>query len=1223
MIEKFTNQYPISKTIRNTLIPMFETEANFKAKLLLAQDEQRAENYKKVKGYMDRYYKIYIDSVLSGVVLDGLNEYSQLFIKSNKTEKENKVLASTEQAYRKTISKAFKSSSEYKKLMGKDFIREILPSFLTEQSEKDEVAGFYDFTTYFQGFFTNRENMFSDEEKSTAIGYRCINENLPKFIDNIRSYEKIKAALSVEDIQKCNYDFCEILGFDIDYCFKADHYSFFLSQAGITRYNNVIGGYTLTNGEKVKGINEYVNLYNQKADKKSRLPLLKPLFKQILSDREASLSFVPDSFESDQELLDTVKTLFSEENLLEPIDNLGKVIDDIDSYDLNGIFVKNDTFLTNLSKQVFGRWDLISSAWNNEYEETHKIKKETDIEKESKAYKAIKSFSLSEIQRLADEELGEGTKSVTNWFKSNFAEKSSAINASFDSVKHLLSVEYDKNKNLSADEKSVQIIKELLDSVKELEFFLKTLLGTGKEENKDNVFYGVFLKYYDSIAQIDRLYDKVRNYLTKKPYSNDKIKLNFENPQFLGGWDKNKEKDYRAVLLEKEGQIYLAVMDKSFPKVFEEAPDLPDSEYFNKIEYKLLPGPNKMLPKVFFSNKNIDFFSPSEDVLRIKENETFKKGDHFNRDDCHKLIDFYKDSINKHPDWKLFDFKFKETEEYSDISGFYREVESQGYSISLKTVSAGYIKNCVKEGKLYLFRIYNKDFSEYSHGRPNLHTMYFKMLFDERNLADVVYKLNGQSEMFFRYPSIKKDELTIHKAYEPVKNKNPDNQKKHSVFEYDIIKDKRYSEPKFSIHIPITMNFKASSGSFINEQVRLELKSKENQHIIGIDRGERNLLYVCVIDGKGNIVWQKSLNEIISDNGHKVDYHALLDKKEKERDDARKSWKAVNGIKEFKEGYMSQVIHTICELVVKYDAVIAMEDLNSGFKNSRIKVEKQVYQKFEKMLTDKLNYLVEKNLAPEEIGGLLHAYQLTNKADKTFKGFQNGIIFYIPPWNTSKIDPVTGFVDLLKPKYTTVEESKQFFAKFESIVYNSDTNMFEFTFDYSKFPKGITSYRNIWTLYTNGDRIITYRDKEANNKFVNKTIILTDSFKSLFDKYGIDYKVDLQKQIINNSKADFHKQLKKLLSYTLQMRNSETGNVDVDYMISPVKDSNGDFYDSRYFRGDSSSLPENADANGAYNIARKALWAVNKLKETPDDEIMKAKLSVSNKEWLEFLQKDE
>ena len=1200
---------------------MFETAENFKAKLLLAQDEQRAESYKKVKGYMDRYYKKFIDDVLSRVELDGLNDYSELYLKSKKTEKENKLLTEKEKSYRKTISKAFKDSPEYKKLMGKDFIREILPSFLSDPTEKDEAAEFYDFTTYFQGFFTNRENMFSYEEKSTAIGYRCINDNLPKFIDNIKSFEKIKASLPAEDLEKCNNDFCEILGFDIDYCFRADHYSLFLSQAGISRYNNFISGYTLTNGGKVKGINEYVNLYNQKADKKSRLPLLKPLFKQILSDRESSLSFVPDSFETDQELLDTVNSLFKEEKLFDAIDELKNIINDLGTYDLNGIFVKNDTALTNLSKQVFGMWDLISSAWNSEYEKTHPIKKEADIEKEKKAYKAIKSFSLSEIQRLADSELGDETKSVTDWLKSNFAEKSSAINASFDSAKHLLSVEYDKSKNLSADEESVQIIKKLLDSVKELEFFLKTLLGTGKEENKDNVFYGEFLKYYDSIAQIDRLYDKVRNYLTKKPYSNDKIKLNFENPQFLGGWDKNKEKDYRAVLLEKEGGFYLGVMDKGSSKVFEEAPVQSDVECFKKIDCKILPKPHQNLPRVFFSKKRIESFLPSDDVLRIYKEESFKKGDKFDLNDCHKLIDFYKASLNKHPDWKSFGFKFKDTKEYTDISGFYREVETQGYSISFKSISADYIKDCVKEGKLYLFRIYNKDFSEYSHGKPNLHTMYFKMLFDERNLADVVYQLNGQSEMFFRYPSIKKDELTIHKANEPIKNKNPDNQKKHSVFEYDIIKDKRYSEPKFSIHIPITMNFKAVGGSNINERVRLEIKNKENQHIIGIDRGERNLIYVCVIDGKGNIVWQKSLNEIISDNGHKVDYHALLVKKKKESDDAHKSWKAVNGIKEFKEGYMSQVIHKICELVVKYDAVIAMEDLNSGFK--RVKVEKQVYQKFEKMLTDKLNFLTDKNLAPEEIGGLLHAYQLTNKVDKVFKGFQNGIIFYIPPWNTSKIDPVTGFVDLLKPKYTTVEESKQFFAKFESIVYNSGTDMFEFTFDYSKFPKGITSYRNIWTLYTNGDRIITYRDKEANNNSVNKTIVLTDSFKSLFDKYGIDYKVDLQKQITDNPKADFHRQLKKLLSYTLQMRNSETGNVDVDYLISPVKDANGDFYDSRNFCGESARLPVNADANGAYNIARKALWAVYKLKETPDDDIMKAKLSVSNKEWLEFLQKDE
>ena len=80
----------------------------------------------------------------------------------------------------------------------------------------------------------------------------------------------------------------------------------------------------------------------------------------------------------------------------------------------------------------------------------------------------------------------------------------------------------------------------------------------------------------------------------------------------------------------------------------------------------------------------------------------------------------------------------------------------------------------------------------------------------------------------------------------------------------------------------------------------------------------------------------------------------------------------------------------------------------------RQKVEKQVYQKFEKMLIDKLNYLVDKKAACDRPGGLYHAYQLANAFESFRKlGKQSGFLFYIPAWNTSKIDPVTGFVSLL------------------------------------------------------------------------------------------------------------------------------------------------------------------------------------------------------------------
>ena len=69
----------------------------------------------------------------------------------------------------------------------------------------------------------------------------------------------------------------------------------------------------------------------------------------------------------------------------------------------------------------------------------------------------------------------------------------------------------------------------------------------------------------------------------------------------------------------------------------------------------------------------------------------------------------------------------------------------------------------------------------------------------------------------------------------------------------------------------------------------------------------------------------------------------------------------------------------IAELMVKYNAIVVMEDLNSGFKRGRFKVEKQVYQKFEKMLINKLNYLVLKNKNNTEWGGIYRALQLTNK----------------------------------------------------------------------------------------------------------------------------------------------------------------------------------------------------------------------------------------------------
>lgn len=1043
-------------------------------------------------------------------------------------------------------------------------------------------------------------------------------------------FEKIKSVLP-EEIEKLYKEY-EALGLmnvkTLSEMFSLDYYSTVLTQTQIELYNAVIGGKTEKDGTKIQGLNEYINLYNQKQSKKeNRLPKFKPLFKQILSDRE-QISWLPETYSDDRQALSSIKEyyLMLDDDVLERTKALLQSVAD---YDLDKIYLKNDLQLTDISQKMFGDWSVIKQAMGKGYEKAKpKGKTKDDVYEKRKAdyIKSIDSVSLSYInecllllddkyhKKVEDHISAIGTVNTEEQQTIDIVER---IKMSYQKAKDLLCGEYPSDSNLAQDKANVALIKELLDGFKELQHFIKPLFGNGDEPDKDERFYGELVYVWEAIDQITPLCNKVRNYVTRKPYSIEKMKLNFENSQLLSGWDVNKESDNTSIILRKDGLYYLAIMNKKFNKSFE-SDKLPcHGDCYEKMDYKLLPGANKMLPKVFFSKLRIGEFAPSAELLEKYEKGTHKKGINFNIDDCHSLIDFFKASIQKHEDWKNFGFDFSDTSTYEDLSGFYHEVEEQGYKLSFRNVSVEYINQLVNDGKLYLFQIYNKDFSQFSKGTPNMHTLYWKMLFDERNLADVVYKLNGQAEIFFRKSSLKADHPT-HPAGQPIANKNPENKKRQRVLDYDLIKDRRFTVDKFQFHVPITMNFKGSTSGNINTIVNEYIKVSDDIHFIGIDRGERHLLYLTVIDSKGNIKEQYSLNEIVNEyngNTYTTNYHDLLVEREKARLKERQSWQTIESIKELKEGYLSQVVHKIAQLIVKYNAIVILEDLNMGFKQGRQKVESSVYQQFEKSLIDKLNYLVDKNLSADVDGGLLHAYQLTNQFESFKKmGKQNGFLFYIPAWNTSKMDPVTGFVNLFDTRYENIEKSKLFFSKFDSIRYNASKDWFEFSFDYDKFTTKAEGTRTKWTVCTFGERIETKRDSSQNNQFVSEEFDLTEKFKDFFKQYSIDYKGNLKESIVNQTDRKFFEGLLHLLHLTLQMRNSKTG-TETDYLISPVADENGKFYDSRACGDD---LPQNADANGAYNIARKGLWVAQQIRE--NDGKKYPRLAMTNKEWLNFAQ---
>ena len=1235
-MKDLTGQYSLSKTLRFELKPIGKTLEHIEQKGLLTQDEQRAEEYELMKGIIDRYHKAFITMCLRNCKikvnntddeLDSLEEYSSLLSKSKRDADDEDKLEKIKENLRKQIVNAFKSGNTYGDLFKKELIKNHLPDFVTDEEEKQVVEHFCNFTTYFTGFHDNRKNMYSDEAKSTAIAYRLIHENFPRFFDNLRSFAKISESEVANRFPEIESAFSLYLNVEhIADMFHVDYFPVVLTQEQIDVYNNIIGGKTEEDGTKIQGINEYINIYNQHHPD-VKLPFLKPLYKMILSDKVA-LSWLPEEFENDEEMLTAINDFYKS---VQPVifgddeNCIRHLLTNIAEYNTDHIYISNDLGLTGISQQLFDQYSIFEDAIKDELrrnvKQTPKEKRNPELleERIKNLFKKEKSFSISYLDSLIKDK---GEDTIESYYAKLGAfdrdgkqtvNLLTQIEMAYIAAKEVLDGKYD---NINQSEEATKYIKDLLDAFKSLQHYIKPLLGSGEEAEKDNVFSSQLLNVWEALDVVTPLYNKVRNWLTRKPYSTKKIKLNFENAQLLGGWDMNKEADYASVLLRKNNQYYLAIMDKKHNHAFDIETLPSDGACFEKIDYKLLPGANKMLPKVFFSKSRINEFAPSTDIQIAYRQETHKKGKNFNLADCHRLIDFFKQSIAKHEDWSKFPFHFSDTSTYEDISGFYREVEQQGYTIGFRKISESYIYRLVDEGKLYLFQIWNKDFSDYSKGTPNMHTLYWKALFDKANLADVVYKLNGQAEVFYRKRSLQKENTTVHKALQPIKNKNTQNEKSTSTFDYDIVKDRRYTVDKFHFHVPITINFKSSGRPNINEHVLDIIRHHGIEHVIGIDRGERHLLYLSLIDLKGRIIKQMTLNEIKQQTGgnYGTNYKELLAAREGDRAEARRNWKKIENIKDLKAGYLSQVVHVIAQMMVEYNAIVVLEDLNMGFMRGRQKIERSVYEQFEHMLIDKLNFYVDKKKEACAPGGLLHGLQLANKFESFNKlGKQSGCLFYVPAWNTSKIDPVTGFVNMLDARYESVESSRRFFSRFDVIRYNEEKNWFEFTFDYNNFHAKLDGTKTQWTLCTYGSRIKTFRNPAKLNQWDNEEVVLTDEFKKVFANAGINIHGNLKEAICSLAKREHLEPLMHLMKLLLQLRNSKT-NSEVDYMLSPVAE-NGVFYDSRSCNG---NLPIDADANGAYNIARKGLWVLRQIQDSkPGDKL---NLALSNKEWLRFVQ---
>lgn len=234
-----------------------------------------------------------------------------------------------------------------------------------------------------------------------------------------------------------------------------------------------------------------------------------------------------------------------------------------------------------------------------------------------------------------------------------------------------------------------------------------------------------------------------------------------------------------------------------------------------------------------------------------------------------KLIDYFKLGFSRHDSYKHYNFCWKETKDYADISEFYADTMRSCYQLKTERINFDNLMTLVDEGKLFLFQIYNKDFStgkdggNGSTGRKNMHTLYWENLFSKENLDDVVLQLSGGAELFFRPKSLEEENATIHEKnsfivnrtylkevkgnkeiyetipeeiyqeiYQKLNGKTDtisdeaqellsSGKVKYRAAPHRIIKDRHFTQDTYLFHCPISLNFKAQeiTGKKFNDRV--------------------------------------------------------------------------------------------------------------------------------------------------------------------------------------------------------------------------------------------------------------------------------------------------------------------------------------------------------------------------------------------------------------------
>lgn len=1107
-------------TLCQKLIPVGKTRENMEKIRVMAMDEYVHENSAKLKKLIKTVAREKMEEVLreKGKDIDFAHMFELLGMYDACDNREERDVLSQE---------LFRERMELATQLGKMFdfkfksaatFTTILPNYVKSSysgDDKQELLRLLGEVGSRQSMFNRYEEkidyVFNPFLKKGTVAYRILVDNAGIFYENVKNagLHDIADIIRNSDIDE---DIADML---IRECLtvSCDEYGRYMTQKDIDTYNRCIGM-----------INYEISQYCDKKGVKRGKCLLKKLYKMILTESEPQID-VGAGFHDDNEVIEEYNNCISYINVANPVEMFDSCASGIgEAY----VSLKS---LNKLSNIMYGKWNLAKDCLT-----AYCTDAGADI---GKRYKD--GVRVSHIINVVGEyapELGEKyyCRDLGEIIRDRLLHRYDRVEKESISLKSDLSVTAEKIRN-------------------ELTFAISTYrlfrIFDADNENLNEDVKIMLNGMTEVFSPVIRLFNKTRNYITSKPSPKNKLKLSFNSSALGGGWSESVEATKMVFLLkDSSDNKYLGVYSSmgcrannvSLSSVVGKIKNSlnmsdNDGDCYRKMVYYSVPDAAKDIPRIFVNKCGND-----ELIKKFKSKEHLTDTEFLN-----EVIDVIKEKIAEHPTWSKYNFNYKET--YESYQEFCDDINEQGYIMDWCNIDKSIIDGYVENGCIYLFRIYNNDYSKHRRSRKlKIHTEYINYLFSEENSRTKLIKLQGGAEIFHRQPQItepyvhKKGSILVNKHYKDgtligndysqicdrAQRGSVDNVRCKEA-KYDIIKDRRYTVEQFELHFPILIGRNADMSKNDYDELSREWIA-ESRHTLVISRSRKHLLFATIYDDRENVILSRPL-----DIANGINYKEHLEIINIAKKENMQKWKSVGSDSDLMNGYISSVIKEISDMVLEYKPIVVLETGDASNKGRQL-LPNRVYTQLKDALMNKLAFLVDRSRGLTEPGGLLNPYNLTwindKSPQKSMDAAWNGIVLQTSGFYCSTTDPESGMCNLTYAK--TKKEKKNVIEKIRNFGYNEKEDVFEFDYDIHAFNKDMSGS---FVCRSYGKRSIFEKDGA---KMLDITQYIRDGLASA----GIDYKAEktIDLKSVDKGSIDI---VFNCIRYVLQMDNER-------FFISPV-----------------------------------------------------------------------